>query len=130
MHFLNTFTTQPNKKKTVVGCGCSTATEPVAEINHLWNITQVRQQHSDTIISASSDHRLSYIKCYEVERSFIFIQISYATGVAVLSDRSRFRYCYRMTPTFTNNAPAILGVMNKFNWRRLGFITQNQNLSM
>ena len=34
------------QKIAVVGCGCSTATEPVAEINHLWNITQVRQQYN------------------------------------------------------------------------------------
>ena len=28
-------------KLAVVGCGCSTATEPVAEISHHWNISQV-----------------------------------------------------------------------------------------
>ena len=28
-------------KIAVVGCGCSVATEPVAEISHHWNITQV-----------------------------------------------------------------------------------------
>ena len=28
-------------KIAVIGCGCSTATEPVAEISHYWNITQV-----------------------------------------------------------------------------------------
>ena len=28
-------------KIAVIGCGCSTATEPVAEISHHWNITQV-----------------------------------------------------------------------------------------
>ena len=25
----------------LVGCGCSVATEPVAEISHRWNISQV-----------------------------------------------------------------------------------------
>ena len=25
----------------IVGCGCSPATEPVAEISHKWNISQV-----------------------------------------------------------------------------------------
>lgn len=29
-------------KVAVVGCGCSVATEPVAEISHRWNISQVR----------------------------------------------------------------------------------------
>ncbi|CAI8019329.1 Gamma-aminobutyric acid type B receptor subunit 2, partial [Geodia barretti] len=28
-------------KIAVIGCGCSTATEPVAEISHYWNITQI-----------------------------------------------------------------------------------------
>ena len=28
-------------KLAVVGCGCSVATEPVAEISHTWNISQV-----------------------------------------------------------------------------------------
>ena len=28
-------------KLAVVGCGCSVATEPVAEISHKWNISQV-----------------------------------------------------------------------------------------
>ena len=28
-------------KLAVVGCGCSPATEPVAEISHQWNISQV-----------------------------------------------------------------------------------------
>lgn len=28
-------------KLAVVGCGCSIATEPVAEISHHWNISQV-----------------------------------------------------------------------------------------
>ena len=29
-------------KMAVVGCGCSVATEPVAEISHQWNISQVQ----------------------------------------------------------------------------------------
>ena len=28
-------------KLAVMGCGCSVATEPVAEISHRWNISQV-----------------------------------------------------------------------------------------
>ena len=31
------------KKLAVVGCGCSVATEPVAEISHQWNISHVRK---------------------------------------------------------------------------------------
>ena len=29
-------------KLAVIGCGCSVATEPVAEISHRWNISQVQ----------------------------------------------------------------------------------------
>lgn len=29
-------------KLALVGCGCSVATEPVAEISHRWNISQVQ----------------------------------------------------------------------------------------
>lgn len=35
-------------KIAVIGCGCSTATEPVAEIIHYWNITQVYNSIADT----------------------------------------------------------------------------------
>ena len=31
-------------KLAIVGCGCSVATEPVAEISHQWNISQVCKQ--------------------------------------------------------------------------------------
>lgn len=38
--FFNGIQSEP-VKLAVVGCGCSVATEPVAEISHRWNITQV-----------------------------------------------------------------------------------------
>ena len=38
--FFNGIQSQP-VKLAVVGCGCSVATEPVAEISHRWNISQV-----------------------------------------------------------------------------------------
>ena len=34
-------------KIVVVGCGCSVATEPVAEISHHWNISQVISYYSE-----------------------------------------------------------------------------------
>lgn len=40
--FFNGIQSQP-VKLAVVGCGCSVATEPVAEISHRWNISQVEQ---------------------------------------------------------------------------------------
>ena len=38
--FFNVILKEP-MKIAVVGCGCSVATEPVAEISHRWNIPQV-----------------------------------------------------------------------------------------
>lgn len=55
-------------------------------------------------------------------------QISYASGLSTLSDRTRFKYYFRTLPNTFYFAPAILGVLNNFNWRRIAFITQNQNL--
>ena len=36
-------------KLAVVGCGCSVATEPVAEISHRWNISQVSDISVNTV---------------------------------------------------------------------------------
>ena len=47
-------------KLAVVGCGCSVATEPVAEISHRWNISQV-----DT-------HDIMYLYLCGQSKSFIF----------------------------------------------------------
>ncbi len=38
--FFNGIQSRP-VKLALVGCGCSVATEPVAEISHRWNISQV-----------------------------------------------------------------------------------------
>ena len=37
-------------KIAVIGCGCSTATEPVAEISHYWNITHVSSAKPMTVL--------------------------------------------------------------------------------
>ena len=39
--FFNDVLQSPPVKLAVIGCGCSVATEPVAEISHRWNISQV-----------------------------------------------------------------------------------------
>ena len=41
--FFEGILSDPPKKLAVIGCGCSVATEPVAEISHQWNISHVRQ---------------------------------------------------------------------------------------
>ena len=40
--FFDDILLQPDSVKiALIGCGCSVATEPVAEISHKWNISQV-----------------------------------------------------------------------------------------
>ena len=39
--FFEDFVSSSTPKIALVGCGCSPATEPVAEISHYWNISQV-----------------------------------------------------------------------------------------
>ena len=38
----------------VVGCGCAPATEPVAEISHQWNMSQVSSVRSFNVIAANN----------------------------------------------------------------------------
>ena len=59
---------------------------------------------------------------------FATLQISFAAALSSLSDRTRFKSYFRTTPSFNEYAPAILGLLNKFNWKRVAFITENQNL--
>ena len=56
------------------------------------------------------------------------LQISYASALSSLSERSRFRSYFRITPNFNNYAPAIVSILNKFNWKRIAFLTQAENL--
>ena len=55
-------------------------------------------------------------------------QISYSSALAALSDRSRFRNYFRTFPSFEDLAPAIASLMRHFNWSRIAFITQEENL--
>ena len=44
--FFDEFQFDSTPKIALIGCGCSTATEPVAEISHKWNISQARQEQT------------------------------------------------------------------------------------
>ena len=79
-----------------------------------------------------SSQRLCLLKCASSERRnyrlqiYIYIfQISFASATSELSDRARFQYYFRTTPSFVNYAPSILGVLNKYKWKQIAFITQN-----
>ena len=50
--FFDDFLLQPDSVKiALIGCGCSVATEPVAEIRHKWNVSQVLHVHTFILIS-------------------------------------------------------------------------------
>lgn len=54
--------------------------------------------------------------------------MSFAAASAALSDRNRFKNYFRTTPSFNNYAPAILALLNAFEWKRIAFITQSETL--
>ena len=59
------------------------------------------------------------------DSSCFLFQISFASASSELSDRARFQYYFRTTPSFVNYVTAILGILNKYKWKQLAFITQN-----
>ena len=56
------------------------------------------------------------------------LQISPASAASTLSDRSRFKKYFRTDPTFEIFAPAVLSLLEHYNWSRIVFLTQNENL--
>ena len=56
------------------------------------------------------------------------LQISFASAVSTLSDRTRFKNFFRTYPNFGNFVPALLSVLNHYNWSRIVFLTQDENV--
>ena len=56
------------------------------------------------------------------------LQISFASAVSTLSDRTRFKNFFRTYPNFGNFVPALLSVLNHYDWSRIVFLTQDENL--
>ena len=56
------------------------------------------------------------------------LQISFASAVSTLSDRTRFRNFFRTYPNFGNFVPALASVLKHYNWSRIVFLTQDENL--
>ena len=56
------------------------------------------------------------------------LQISFASAVSALSDRTRFRNFFRTYPNFENFVPALVSVLKHYNWSRIVFLTQDENL--
>ena len=58
----------------------------------------------------------------------ISMQISCLAFSTALVDRVRFHYYFQLLPTPASIAPAFLGVIRQYGWRRVGLIVQNENL--
>ena len=59
---------------------------------------------------------------------FFFLQISFASAVSTLSNRTRFRNYFRTYPNFENFVPVLLSVLNHYSWNRIVFLTQDENV--
>ena len=60
---------------------------------------------------------------------FNHLQISFASSVSSLSDRTRFRNFFRTYPSSVENfVPTLLSVLNHYDWNRIMFLTQNENI--
>eukprot|EP00731_Ephydatia_muelleri_P020698 Em0013g425a len=55
-------------------------------------------------------------------------QISYFSASTALSNRSRYKKYFRTNPSFVIEPPAFLSMIKHFGWRRIGFLTQNENV--
>ena len=70
--FFDDFLLQPDSVKiALIGCGCSVATEPVAEISHKWNISQVPYMHTRSIETDFVDlHNMLCVICIDTEHIY------------------------------------------------------------
>ena len=57
-------------KLAVVGCGCSVATEPVAEISYHWNISQVYYSGPGIIILLLNVYTIITVDCIQCTSYF------------------------------------------------------------
>ena len=76
-------------KIAVVGCGCSTATEPVAEISHHWNISQVSLTLARECAAKGS---CSWSVCWSVGLSVCRLVFPYVFSRTVAEVDTKFGY--------------------------------------
>eukprot|EP00731_Ephydatia_muelleri_P010456 Em0005g1042a len=55
-------------------------------------------------------------------------EISYASGSSILSNRAQFKNYFRTWPSFKNIAPGLVSILKHYNWTRVSFLTQKENL--
>ena len=100
----------------VIGCGCSTATEAVAEVPGLLNTPVV----SSAVIFIA--RILMWASLAIVPLSVL--QISYASSSASLNDKDIYANVFRTIPDNVNVQPAIAAIVGFFGWRRVLVLTQ------
>ena len=54
------------------------------------------------------------------------LQLSYASGLAPLSDRTAFPGFYQNSPSFAATIESLHSMMNHFQWRRIALFTQDE----
>ena len=58
----------------------------------------------------------------------LFFQLSYASSVDTLSNQQRFPNFFRTHTSESNLAISIISIMEKFGWKKLKIITQEESL--
>lgn len=58
---------------------------------------------------------------------FCTIQIAYGSGSVALSNKQRFVNFFRTIPKSSTFYPAMISLLQFFGWKRILFITQNEN---
>ena len=56
------------------------------------------------------------------------LQISCTSSSSELANRQRFRYYFQMLATEADLAIGFFGIIKQFEWRKVAFIEQNENL--
>ncbi len=65
---------------------------------------------------------------YTYNYTLYSIQISYASSLSELSNRDSFPNFFRTYPSDTIFTPAIVSLIQEYGWKRIAFITQDENL--
>ena len=83
---------------------------------------------TDVYILRGYGSSLIYLLSVKLSMHYPPLQISATSAASTLSDRSRFKKYFRTDPTFEIFAPAVLSLLEHYNWSRIVFLTQNENL--